>query len=97
MGQKPKKEKQDKPTNKAPKKQRVAPKKEKKKKEEKQLTSLSEIVEEVSKVDVEKPKAFEELIILFDAFRKLKDISNQQIADFLQKIEEKAASLWLPK
>ena len=96
MGQKPKKEKQDKPTNKAPKKQQVAPKKEKKKKEEKQLTSLSEIVEEVSKVEVEKPKAFEELIILFDAFRKLKDISNQQIADFLQKIEEKAASLWVP-
>lgn len=94
MSQEPKKEKKSKAkTNgKARTSQPKAPKKEKVKKEVKQLSSYAEIIEETKRVDIEKPKSFDEFVTLFEAFRKLKDLSNNQIENFFQLIEEKADS-----
>ncbi len=95
MSKDPKKEKKDKDVAKTPKKHRAAPKKEKKK-EDKQLTSYAEIAEEVKKIEIEKPKALDELVALFEAFRILKDISNNQIEDFLALVMEKAGTFYVP-
>lgn len=96
MSKDPKKEKKDKDITKTPKKHRAAPKKEKKKKEEKQLTSYAEVAEEVKKIEIEKPKALDELVTLFEAFRMLKDLSNNQIEDFLALVMEKSGTFYVP-
>ena len=98
MNQEPKKEKKSKAkaNSKVPNNQHSAAKKEKKKKEIKQISSFAEVLEETKKVDIEKPKSFEELVTLFEAFRKLKDLSNNQIENFFQLIEEKTAGYLIP-
>ena len=95
MSEDPKKEKKEKDGTKTPKKHRAAPQKEKKKKEEKSLASYAEVAEEVKKIDIEKPKALEELASLFEAFRVLKDLSNNQIEDFLLLVMDKAGTFYV--
>lgn len=78
------------------KKNNLTSKKSKKKETEKQFHVFSEITEEANKIDLEKPKAFEEFLYLFLAVRKLKDLTNKQTEDFFTIVREKIGTLWIP-
>lgn len=78
------------------KKNRAAPQKSKKKENEKQFHVFSEVMEEANKIDLEKPKAFEEFLFLFNAVRRLKNLTNKQVEDFFTLVNAKIESLWVP-
>lgn len=78
------------------KKEKTTSKKAKKKETEKLFHVFSEIIEEANKIDIEKPKAFEEFLSLFDAIRRLQDLSNKQVEDFFALVSTKIESLWVP-
>lgn len=78
------------------KKNKATPKKAKKKEAEKQFHVFSEVIEEANKIDLEKPKAFEEYVSLFEAVRKLKDLTNKQVEEFFALVGEKIEALWIP-
>ena len=78
------------------KKRKSLPKIAKKKADQRQLSSFSEVYQEADRVDPGKPKAFEEYVALFEAIRKLKDLTNNQIEDFFRLMEKKTESVWIP-
>lgn len=72
------------------------PKKAKKKDSDKQYHVFSDVIEKANKIDLEKPKAFEEFLLLFEAVRRLKDLTNKQVEEFFALVGEKIEALWVP-
>jgi hypothetical protein len=68
----------------------------KKKEQKKQIAIFAELKDEINKIDLEKPKAFEDAISLFDVLRSLKDLTNNQIEEYFEIHKDKLVGLWIP-
>ena len=71
------------------------PKKTSKKKTVQQLESFSAAMEQAGKIAPEDVKAFDAFVELFESIRGLKELSNKEITDYLDFVEQKIGDLWV--